>query len=723
MCEEKSKQSNFNQITNHEFYHLKALTNEIESKNYASCYSYLSKIESIIEKNFKSDVESSITNNIFIIKNLKEDFFIQKQQFYFNIEQAFEKEFILIDFQVNEILIKIDKIGVEKLIDSLKEFFINDQYETLMSIFRKIFKNLSKNLISTFETMNKFSKLSLDETSSFLKIGLIGSNVVEKMRESDDEDRESDDNDDKIQQIEEKLKFIEKVLTYLNENLFDLNLKIKVSKVSIENLLKNEFKKLFLDAFFKFVYENLILKAIKLREYNMNKMLSLCSLIENFEGFLSTERIKFINANSDYENLLFKSFKLNIDNIYINRKCKYLLTKSRKLIKVKADLFETCLLDNESEASNLESVSIGSEHFNLNSSNHVAVNFIKFNKCKVSQLTLKIIRVVYETLDEAVKFEENCEGSCTSDDELNSKLIRNVSLLCLTAKNIIDLYSYVLPVYYKDEFQNLPLVAAVGFNDFQCMSYHCLTITHQYKSLLNKLNDSSIQTFVDLVPKLRKISFALLNAHISSHEGLLEEYLSSNNNGLANISESNNYSLFEKCLNRCQIQLVNLSNLWIKVLNKAIYLQIFGKFFNLICKNLSENILKLDDISADDASYLNKLMNIIRLAVAKIFGQNAEVGDISTVESVKNKIDEIEIDKLSISLSKIDLEASKYISLWIRFKYLCFILNAHLVDIVNLWAQSKGPLAEHFTKEEIRHLIKGLFMVTEKRTAALAEIN
>ena len=243
--------------------------------------------------------------------------------------------------------------------------------------------------------------------------------------------------------------------------------------------------------------------------------------------------------------------------------------------------------------------------------------------------------------------------------------------------------------------------------------------------MLNKLNDASIQTFIDLVPKLRGISYKLLNQHIKSQELLLEDYLTTNNNGLGNISESNNYSLFEKCLNRCQIQLVNLSNLWIKILNKNIYLQIFGKFFNLICSNLIENILKLDDISADDAGYLSKLLTIIRLSVNKIFGQCNDTDDesIKHISPIKNETDEIEMDKLTINLTKIDLEASKFIGLWIRFKYLSFILNAHLVDIVNLWAQSKGPLAEHFSKDEIRHLIKGLFMVTEKRTAALAEIN
>ena len=665
---------------------------------------------------------------MFIIKNLKDDFFIQKQHFYYNIEQLITKQLILIDLKKNEIIIKIDKFNTEKLIESLKNFFISNKYETLLNIFKKIFSNLSKNLITVFEIVNRFSKFSINATDG-IKIDLVGQNEPGTSNSKFDEETYDvvDDDDDKSQKIEQKFKCIEKVIEYLNESLFELNLNINVASTPINEFFKNEFKKMFLDLFFKFVYENLILKSIKLREYNMNKMLSLCGFIEKFEGFLSTKRIKFINTNSDYENLLFKSFKLNIDNIYINRKCKYLLNRARKLIKIKADLFETCSISEENEVSNFNAitVTISNENFNF-TSNDITGNFMKFNKCKISQLTLKLINVVYETLDEAVRFEMNSDENCLNDSELNNKLIRNVSLLCLTAKNIIDLYSYVMPVFYKDEFQNLPLIAAVGFNDFQYISYHCLTITHQYKKLLNKLNDTSIQTFVDLIPKLRRISYSILNAHISSHESLLEEYLSTNNNGLGNISESNNYNLFEKCLNRCQIQLVNLSNLWVKVLNRQIYLQLFGKFFNLICKKLIESILKLDDVSADDASYLTKLLNIIRLAVAKIFGQQSELsGDssVGVVETIKNETDEFEMDKFTISLTKIDIEASNYITLWIRFKYLCFILNAHLVDIVNFWAQSKGPLADHFTKEEIRHAIKSLFMVSDKRIAALAEIN
>ena len=396
-----------------------------------------------------------------MIKNLKDDFFIQKQHFYYNIELSFDKNFILIDYKTNEISISIDKTNIEKCLKTLEKFFINNNYEGLMVIFKKVFTNLSKHLIVVFEIINKHAKVNVRSEKNKLKIELEEANRIQN------DDNESTDDDDDLNEektfktIEGKFTCLEKIIEYLNQNLFELDLDFKASEGTINDLFKTEFKMMFLDSFFKFIYENLILKSIKLREFDITKMLRLCNLINEFEKFLNEKRINLINDStaSKYENLLFKSFKLNIDNIYIKKKCKYLLNKARKLMKVKTDLFETSLISEEHEASKVTSISILNSENILFESNDFSNNFLKFNKCKISLLTVKFIQVVYETLNEATKFEKLNEENCKNENELYIKLMRNVSLLCLTAKNIIDLYSYIMPVFYKDEFQNLPLIA------------------------------------------------------------------------------------------------------------------------------------------------------------------------------------------------------------------------------------------------------------------------
>lgn len=59
---------------------------------------------------------------------------------------------------------------------------------------------------------------------------------------------------------------------------------------------------------------------------------------------------------------------------------------------------------------------------------------------------------------------------------------------------------------------------------------------------------------------------------------------------------------------------------------------------------------------------------------------------------------------------------------WIRYKELIAILEASLQDIVDRWADGKGPLAHEFTAQEVKGLIRALFQNTDRRAAALHKI-
>ncbi len=59
---------------------------------------------------------------------------------------------------------------------------------------------------------------------------------------------------------------------------------------------------------------------------------------------------------------------------------------------------------------------------------------------------------------------------------------------------------------------------------------------------------------------------------------------------------------------------------------------------------------------------------------------------------------------------------------WTTFTELQFILEASMQDIVDRWAEGKGPLAMVFNASEIRSLIRAIFQNTDRRAAALAKI-
>lgn len=50
------------------------------------------------------------------------------------------------------------------------------------------------------------------------------------------------------------------------------------------------------------------------------------------------------------------------------------------------------------------------------------------------------------------------------------------------------------------------------------------------------------------------------------------------------------------------------------------------------------------------------------------------------------------------------------------------MLDATMQDILDRWASGKGPLAQDFTADEIKHLVRALFQNTDHRAAVLVKI-
>ncbi len=236
------------------------------------------------------------------------------------------------------------------------------------------------------------------------------------------------------------------------------------------------------------------------------------------------------------------------------------------------------------------------------------------------------------------------------------------------------------------------------------MSHHCLTLSNQFKALFNEIRQEDTRDalidFKLLVIKLRRLAQNFLNEQISAQCQLLKEYLKNDNMGLNQISDGNNSDLFEKSLQKCFIQIKNLSNLWFSILSEPLYVQIFGQFYDLIIEHMCEAIIRLEDMSTDDGVYLNNILCSIQKHAIDLFWRDD-----------------------SVELNLVDLKLTKSVKCWMKFKYLIKILNANLQEIVDLWSQSMGPLALYFSPDEIRHLIRALFMNNDRRAVALSKIN
>ena len=64
----------------------------------------------------------------------------------------------------------------------------------------------------------------------------------------------------------------------------------------------------------------------------------------------------------------------------------------------------------------------------------------------------------------------------------------------------------------------------------------------------------------------------------------------------------------------------------------------------------------------------------------------------------------------------------RYVRKWNRFTEIIVILNASLREIEDRWASGKGPLANEFTPDEVKRLIRALFQNTDRRAGVLSRI-
>uniref|UniRef100_A0A8C9Z7J9 Zw10 kinetochore protein n=1 Tax=Sander lucioperca TaxID=283035 RepID=A0A8C9Z7J9_SANLU len=106
------------------------------------------------------------------------------------------------------------------------------------------------------------------------------------------------------------------------------------------------------------------------------------------------------------------------------------------------------------------------------------------------------------------------------------------------------------------------------------------------------------------------------------------------------------------------------------------------------------------DISSEDGEHLHTLCQTIIEEGPLVF--------IPLAEENKNK--------------KYQEEVPLYVRKWSTFKELVIVLRASLQEIVDRWADGKGPLALEFSSSEVKNLIRALFQNTERRAVALTKI-
>jgi len=337
--------------------------------------------------------------------------------------------------------------------------------------------------------------------------------------------------------------------------------------------------------------------------------------------------------------------------------------------------------------------------------------------CSVSVLCKQLLETVYKTFNEAIEMIEKSHNT------------KNIALLCLVGRNLIDLYVNVVLSYHAEKLESFPILSAIVFNDLNCLSFNCLLITSKYAETLKKtipdrkgkLVDTQddlmsieyeeiVSNFscLDLVEKLSSSAQRLFDKQMKIQQQNLIQFLNEDSNGLKDLSLDNNFEMLKRSLEKCMIHLNNLSTLWINILPDSFYFYTFGYLFELVCSDLIRSVICLEDIASDDAKLCITAFEIVEKAVYNLMSKQI---DSSGVEPSQTNVEKM-----------LDLKAARAIKSWNRFKNLKIILDSNLQGIDQLWSDGLGPLAFNFTSEELRSLIRALFMITDRRQALLAKI-
>ncbi|NXL31943.1 ZW10 protein, partial [Glaucidium brasilianum] len=435
--------------------------------------------------------------------------------------------------------------------------------------------------------------------------------------------------------------------------------------------------------------QNCLVNSIPTNSSKLEQYIEVIKSTEEFEKAL--KNMQFLKG--DTTDLL--KYARNVNSHFANKKCQDVIVAARNLmtseihntVKITPD---SCValpsLPDPGAKDHLKpqktSKPVHDDMVNLENKTKLSQYTFSLPTCRISSSVEKLMELAYQTLLEATASTDQC---CIQ--------------LFYSVRNIFQLFYDVVPTYHKENLQKLPQLAAIHHNNCMYIAHHLLTLGHQFRYRLTNILCDGAATFVDMVPGFRRLGMECFLAQMRVQRGEILERLSSARN-FSNMDDEENYCAANKAIRQVLHQLKRLGKVWQDVLPVNVYCKAMGTLLNTALMEMVTRIAALEDISAEDADKLYSLCRIMVEEGPRVF--------TPLPEDDKNK--------------KYQEEVPVYVQKWMTFKELMIILQANLQEIVDQWADGKGPLAAEFSAAEVKSLIRALFQNTERRAAALAKI-
>ncbi|XP_051668510.1 centromere/kinetochore protein zw10 homolog [Manacus candei] len=435
--------------------------------------------------------------------------------------------------------------------------------------------------------------------------------------------------------------------------------------------------------------QNCLVNSIPSNSSKLEQYTEVIKSTEEFEKAL--KNMQFLKG--DTTDLL--KYARNVNSHFASKKCQDVIAAARNLMT--SEIHNTVKITPEScvtlpqlpdpvsgDHSKMQKPSnlLHNGTVNLEGETRLSQYTFSLPTCRISSSVEQLMELVYQTLLEATVSTDQC---CVQ--------------LFYSVRRIFQLFYEVVPTYHKESLQKFPQLAAIHHNNCMYLAHHLLTLGHQFRYRTTNILSNGAASFVDLVPAFRRLGMECFKAQMRVQKGEILERLSSARN-FSNMDDEENFHAANKAIRQVLHQLKRLGQVWQDVFPVNVYCKAMGTLLNTALAEIVTRIVALEDISAEDADRLYSLCRIMVEEGPQVF--------TPLPEEEKNK--------------KYQEEVPVYVEKWMTFKELMIILQANLQEIVDQWADGKGPLAAEFSAAEVKSLIRALFQNTERRAAALAKI-
>ncbi|XP_071381103.1 centromere/kinetochore protein zw10 homolog [Centroberyx affinis] len=466
------------------------------------------------------------------------------------------------------------------------------------------------------------------------------------------------------------------VLKTLHSHLLDVSIGEKKLSAILGELIWMELSQC--------IIHECLLYSIPTNSSQLDKYNTVIKETEEFEK--SLKEMQYLQGDST--DLL--KYARDVNCHFASKKCKDVIVAARKLMTSK--MHNTVRITPDSKLPLPKLPVSGSEvkvrqearkeEATLDNVKQLAARTLCLPACRISESVQQLMELALNTLCEAVGSSTQCALQ-----------------LFFTVRNIFQLFYDVVPTYHKENLLKFPHLAAIQHNNCMYLAHHLLTLGHHFRAHLPQPLSEGVATFVDMVPGFRKLGAQCFLAQLNVQRVELLERLSTARN-FSNLDDEDNYTAASKAVRQVIHQLKQLGTVWQDVLPVNIYCKAMGSLLNIAIAEVITKIMMLEDISSEDGEHLHTLCQTIIEEGPLVF--------IPLAEENKNK--------------KYQEEVPIYVKKWITFKELVIVLRANLQEIVNRWAEGKGPLALEFSSSEMKSLIRALFQNTERRAIALTKI-